>query len=1164
MNEYMNINNRIILLVSLVLSLISGVSYADIQLNPYYGTKAGFTDTNINPMDSYFNIGNTIQQSDGKLISIGFNPTERRGVVFRTNKNGSRDNTFGDNGFIKHRLDGFGYSMIRIIQLSNGKLLMMMVNPLGQDTYLTRYLLDGSLDSDFGDNGLVFVTKNILPPDFVLIEQQDGKIIFNLDSRVGGKNQNDLIRIDTNGLLDENFNLNLSLEDMFSDNTYYYANINQLTSGKLLALVQVGGDVENRTRLVRFNLDGTLDSSFGDSGELIFPLNSLSETNAYFKGEIELSNEKMLMAVEITKEVDSEIQSDIYFVRLNSNGSFDNSYGNNGRLKVDALSAYPGYSFRVNPLEPDGKITVIMFKPSDSFLLRLNSDATLDNTFGDSGLLNINVSTPYNTLLSSFLQSDGSYTVTGKAYFSEFIDGAFEGIAGHYSIKVGHDGSYGYSEELGYSDDAIYTFDVYSNDLASASAIQGNGQLLVAGRASNGNDNDFALARYDLDGFLDQSFGDGGVVTTDIYGEDDQALTVMVQTDGKILLAGYAKYSVSRYFVVVRYLNNGLIDEDFGEEGGGVQIVDFGSPNAQAKSMIQQVDGKIVLVGTTPNGSEGIILARLTSFGEMDNSFGTGGIVFTDTNYNDQGADSIIQQTDGKLVIAGYATDDNDFSRMLVARYDLNGTLDTTFNGSGFNVFSLDSTTSGSAKSLIQQTDGKLVIGGSSGNDFGIARLTSLGALDASFNGSGIQTINTSDSYEFANTVIQQADDKLVLSGGSGDFTALVRVNIDGSLDTSFDNDGIFLVGSPYEVVWNATSMVYQAGTFYLSGTTANDFTISKLIDNLIPTIAIDSQVLVFNDGDAPIKLSLTAKVIGNDDGWDEDELLIGIIDGEEIEDRLFIGNYINNNIHVLGTNLFNDSTIIGSVLPSGADVSYNVPLYIVFNENATNELVEQVLQSVYFENTSSFPTTRIRTIKYTLTDHIYGSSSDIKKVQVIDKNSLPVGSVSITGIPFVSQNLTAVIDISDMDGVGELNYSWKADGVEIWIYPSLTLNAPQAGKQITVTVSYVDGYGFSESLTSEPTDAVIAYNRDDDFDGDGISNSDEYLLGTNLVLADTDGDGIPDGFEVDNGFDPLVDDAGDDFDNNGISNLQEYLNSINTASFQVMRLSNGKVLVLP
>jgi uncharacterized delta-60 repeat protein len=306
-------------------------------------------------------------------------------------------------------------------------------------------------------------------------------------------------------------------------------------------------------------------------------------------------------------------------------------------------------------------------------------------------------------------------------------------------------------------------------------------------------------------GDLDLTFGINGTVTTDFNISADEAHSVFVQTDGKIIVAGSVNDPTTGTvdFGLSRYNSDGSLDTTFGV--GGKVTTDFNAPFDNGYSVIQQSDGKIVVVGSSYNDLTNDVdfaLSRYNSDGSLDATFGTSGKVTTDFNTLYDYGHSIMQQSDGKIVAAGFSYDEVASSIIVaLSRYNSDGSLDKTF-GAGGKVTTNFSGISVAGFSVTQQSDGKIVVAGSSYDpltnsyDFALSRYNSNGSLDTTFGTNGIVTtdFNTSDDNGFS--VIQQNDGRIVTAGYSyNPFTdsidfALSRYNSDGSLDTTFGTAG--------------------------------------------------------------------------------------------------------------------------------------------------------------------------------------------------------------------------------------------------------------------------------------------------------------------------------------------------------------------------------------
>jgi uncharacterized delta-60 repeat protein len=346
-------------------------------------------------------------------------------------------------------------------------------------------------------------------------------------------------------------------------------------------------------------------------------------------------------------------------------------------------------------------------------------------------------------------------------------------------------------------------------DLAHAVALQADGKIVVVGTSYQDNDysnEDFAIARYNAKGRLDDTFGVKGRVKTDFPGLAAVASAVVVQPDGKILVAGgaFPLFVFAGNFELARYNPDGSLDAGFGN--GGIVTTNFGH-GSFASSMVLQPDGKIILAGTVfvdfssdDSSDTDFGLARYNPDGTPDSSFGNGGKVTTDFDGFNDDALAVLLQPDGKIVAAGSAKNPANYYDFALARYLPNGTMDTSFGTSGkvrtdFGAHNFDR-----ARSAALQPDGKIVAAGFASSQFGdtrfaVARYGANGALDTAFSSDGKTKIDFGSCCASAYSVLLQGDGKLVVVGfadtesSDSDFL-LARLDTTGALDASFGSGG--------------------------------------------------------------------------------------------------------------------------------------------------------------------------------------------------------------------------------------------------------------------------------------------------------------------------------------------------------------------------------------
>jgi uncharacterized delta-60 repeat protein len=417
--------------------------------------------------------------------------------------------------------------------------------------------------------------------------------------------------------------------------------------------------------------------------------------------------------------------------------------------------------------------------------------------------------------------------------------GTSSGLIGGYSFAVARytpDGSL--DPSFNGSGWVTPRFDIGS-EAASSLLVQPDGKVVVAGEASTY----FGVTRINPDGSLDTSFGKDGYVTTSFGGVECAASSVALQTDHKLLVAGFTKGSgsvVNLYdFALARYNPNGSLDTSFDKDGK--VTTDFVG-NDRGSTVLVQSDGKIVVVGTgtamyNPNDSH-IAMARYNTNGSLDTSFGSGGKVVTSlpslVSY-----DRAVLQPDGKIIVAGTNNYDN---QIVVVRYNTDGNLDDSFKVDGISSIHFTS--------IALQTDGKVVLAGtiytSYNWNFWLMRLNSDGSLDTTFGtgGTAVAEFLGADNTAYAFTL--QKDGKILVGGKTptviglyGDSFCLVRVNKDGFYQPRntfrYDPNGQFDALLPGETVFD--TFTYSVSSGVMTDTAIVTITVSVGLETHLPLI---------------------------------------------------------------------------------------------------------------------------------------------------------------------------------------------------------------------------------------------------------------------------------------------------------------------------------------
>src|SRR6267143_1255203 len=360
------------------------------------------------------------------------------------------------------------------------------------------------------------------------------------------------------------------------------------------------------------------------------------------------------------------------------------------------------------------------------------------------------------------------------------------------------------------TDGKVLTDFDHSTDIANAVAIQADGKLVVVGTTYRDNDfsnEDFAVARYNPDGTLDKTFGIGGKVQTDFPDLAAVASSVVIQPDGKIVVAGgaFPLFTFLGDFKVVRYNSNGSLDTSFGD--GGIVTTTF-PEGSYAFDVALQPDGKIIAAGTVfvnfnpgESSNTDFALARYNPDGTPDATFGNGGQVTTDFVGFEDDAFSVLIQPDEKIIAVGSANDPATFYDFAAVRYLSNGTIDTTFGVAGRVRTDFGDQNFDRARSAALQPDGRIVAAGfaisqnGGVQNFAVAQYTSNGVLDTTFSRDGKTQIDFGNCCQSATKVLLQNDGKIITVGGSNgesseDDFLLARLNPRGSLDNTFGVGG--------------------------------------------------------------------------------------------------------------------------------------------------------------------------------------------------------------------------------------------------------------------------------------------------------------------------------------------------------------------------------------
>ena len=416
---------------------------------------------------------------------------------------------------------------------------------------------------------------------------------------------------------------------------------------------------------------------------------------------------------------------------------------------------------------------------------------------------------------------------------------------------------------------------------------------------------------------------------------------------GKIIIFGSLTNAFPNELFLVKLKNNGDLDSTFGNNG--IVLTNIGNDAQSAGGIKLQEDGKIIISGTTENYSpwnSDILLIRFNNDGSPDNTFRNNSqllINIDEVEGNptlDYGIE-ILLQTSGKIIVIG--STDISGSKVVLMRLNSDGSVDTTFGTNGY-VFDFFSTTYDLFTCAAIQDDDKIIVGGQSGGSstkFALIRFEVNGAIDNSFGTSG-KVMNTVDNFSaYAKDIVIQNDGKILLAGSIIDNTfnyafAVARYNYDGSLDTSFDTDGekSFSFNSLFPPNDASCVALQSTGKILIGGSVNNnsnmDIGIARLNSTQVIT-QIQLSLKVNLEGPYNTTNMISAITIPFDSPYSEDLETVNpipIISGNEIVDWVLVQLRDENNSSIImesqSAYLLQDGSIVN--LDGNTPVSFTQP----------------------------------------------------------------------------------------------------------------------------------------------------------------------------------------------------------------------------------------------
>ncbi|MGX7667043.1 T9SS type A sorting domain-containing protein [Flavobacterium pedocola] len=669
-------------------------------------------------------------QNDNKILTVSGRS------VSRFLANGDIDISFNTTGINNISTGSNNITIKAVIQQQDNKIVVVgyLSNGTNNDFVAARLNSDGSLDTAFDSDGILILPIGTGHDEAFSVKlQSDNKIIIGGQSIVGGAYDFALVRLNPNGTLDSGFGTNGITTVPISANNDYGRSLDILSNGKIV----MAGSAAGKFAIVKFNTDGTLDTTFGSAnGKLISTENVTltlgNSANALHRMPIikALADDKLL--------VSGTSDNNYKLIKYLANGSAtDTSFGNSGGIftfdnendvatyltvkpdnsitmggySSNATSFYRGKRFDISEngtfatgtdwittyvgydspkdikLLADGKYLILVDTPTPS-IRRHNANGSVDTSFGIAGVTTL-PSDDYSYNMA--IQNDSKIIVTGNQTLKRFnADGTADSF-------FGTNGSVDLFEASGYT--VSYVDNIH---------LLPNGQILVAVDYDDGGTS-FGMLRMNSDGTFDTTFGSNGMFTTRFI-ETSSTFTefpreIVVQSNNKIIIIGVTDELITPTLdynlCALRLSPDGVLDTTFGTNGK--VVLQLNSGNYPFASQVLADDKFLV---SSRIGTESKTF-KFTANGALDPTFGTNGIAADAAGTNNQGALSV--QPDGKFIKGGTK---NGHASM--SRYNTDGTVDNTFGINGNGELGLIMYNNSKVVKTLLQPDNKLVILGES------------------------------------------------------------------------------------------------------------------------------------------------------------------------------------------------------------------------------------------------------------------------------------------------------------------------------------------------------------------------------------------------------------------------------------------------------------------
>ena len=713
----------------------------DGTLDASFGNN-GVTITNFGFQIVY--VSSVAVTADGKIIAGGSGTVNGHDqfVVARYSSSGIIDPSFGGGGFVTTDFNTPA-NLFSLALQSDGKIVAAgTVQLVNQDFALTRYNADGSPDLTFNSTGIVTADFGSFDNASAVVINNDGKIYIGGYCSDASGNHFRIARYNTNGTPDLNFNAGSgSVLAAFGNSSDIMNNMQLQSDGKIVASGYTNLNGNTDEELIRVNTDGSIDDGFGNNGNglVLGDINSGQDADVFL---LTIQPDGKILAGGVSVDFSSATQSAPYTCfRYNQDGSPDIEFGSGGKFADVFRSNYFVYTSAF--LQSDGKLLAASGSNIDGnnnlFVNRFNSDGAPDNTYGQNGSVDLN-SLATGT---SFFQPDGKIIVLN---YSNSNPNGYDILLTRYMPDGSLDPSFGTG--------GIVTTDLGGNESGYKIAFQADGKIVIAGASRDENGSDLLVIRYNPDGSIDGSFGTGGYIKMNFDNEDGPQ-TVAIGPDGKIVIgvSGYLFPPDFSYFYVdiyfVRLNADGSVDQGFADQG---KLLFYRSTTGDFLTSMQILNNnKILFTDYLSINNQGGVTSSLYRFnanGTADTNFGDNGKISCDVG-------TMILQPDQKILVGGYRGNNEGNLDFALTRFNENGSIDPTFGTNGQTIYSFTGLDNSLFAAFLSGNSLFVAGTGTEKSGAGVGIIAKFKIDDIGSTGSitcpGNQTVNTDDNSCAAN-----------------------------------------------------------------------------------------------------------------------------------------------------------------------------------------------------------------------------------------------------------------------------------------------------------------------------------------------------------------------------------------------------------------------------